>query len=170
MKSPTNYQIHIWIRVSIMVGALIAVFYSINYLQKNPVAEILLNPGGITRGNLNLCPTRVAEVTLAEPNRRIRYYNQGVKWMFEGPSNFEISELFMEKWLAHHCTIHIDEFLGKAPETAQYPYVLIFKYVDGKEFQLKRADKGVFLIDGEHIKSSQLEEAVTLLDPELITR
>jgi len=170
MKSPTNYQMHIWIRVTIMLGALFAIFYSINYLKENPVGEVLLNPGGITRGNLNLCPTRVGEVALLEPNRTIRYYNRGTKWMFEGPSNFEISELFMEKWLAHHCTIKIDEFLGKAPEGTQYPYDLVFKYVDGKEIHLKRADKGVFLVDGEHIKSSQMEEAVTLLDPELLTR
>lgn len=167
IKRPSSVQV--WTRVGVLIIAFVAILYASNYLKKHPFMASFFGDeqAQVTRGSLNLCPTRVSEVTLKEPERQVRYYQSGAKWLFDGPSNYEISPLFMEKWLAQHCSVKIDSFKGTPASELSYAYDLLLRYVDGSEMLLRRAEPNIYLSNGELIESAQLELAVRLLDPAL---
>lgn len=167
IRRPSSVQV--WTRVGVLIVAFVAIMFASGYLKKHPFMATFFNDeqAAVTRGSLNLCPTRVSEVILKEPARSVRYYQSGAKWLFDGPSNYEISPLFMEKWLAQHCTVKIDSFKGTPPSELAYPYSLLLRYVDGSEVLIRRAEPNIYLSKDELIESTQLELAVRLLDPAL---
>lgn len=150
-----------------------------SYLKKNPIMEILLGPppgdstSSPTRGKLNLCRTRVQEIRFIEPDQTLRFFQKdanSTRWIFEGPVNYELSELFMEKWLAQNCSVKVDSFLEDREPVAKAGHELLIKYVDGSTQTFVRAEESVFLTsDSGWVVSSELESALRLLDPRLKT-
>lgn len=168
----TNWQIGI--RVTLLIGAFVGVITTMRGLKQNSALDRFftgvssgVNPNKsqieTAHGVLNLCPTRVARIEILDHGRekKLSFFQKGIKWIMEGESAAEIPPLLMEKWLSLNCRVQIDKVTSSIESVEQQ---LKVQYIDGTQ-QSFSYGHGRFASAVGVFESQQLQSALNQLNP-----
>ena len=143
----------LYLKVLMMVIALIAIFYLITNMTPDKVAQSMSNIGvaspeagapakeasrAAKAEQINLCPTRVHAIVWPD-GRKIQEAKSGLKmkWQAFNLNPVDLGYMDVEKWLSLHC--EVSGTLRSPDEGEKFAPLVTIEYIDGTVGALSRA-------------------------------